>query len=956
MGGTGGLVGQGAGSVTLSGSNGFTGGTVAQAGALVLAGGSALWRRAAVDAVQRCSWPPADTGALSGAGQVVLGTHTLTTGSAASSVFNGSLGGDGGLVKQGAGSLTLAGSNHPASGTRVAAGTLVLAAAGALPDGAAVQVDTGATLQLQADKTLGAITGTGAVALGSHWLTLDSAADTAFGGGIAGSGGLVKRGSGALTLSGTNLFTGGTLVAAGQLRLAGGAALADAGWLQLLAGSGQLGASRPARCRATAGRPGPASRRHRLVSSAAPSARRHARQARGGRLVLGGVDQLGGPWWLLACCGSTTMNGAPDALLTLAACRPTSANLALAPGRLRGGRRRRAVGPAISHAGGAWRGPGAAGQPSTAVAGAACDNRGYSGQLCRHAARVGWPAPDDVRWHWRRRHRGRRREVLGASAARASRPGVGQRAAGGTAADDSFAGSFSGAGGLAKQGTGTLTLTAASSHAAGTQVLGGALQISDDASLGDGAAALRLDGGTLRMAGAGLLQLAASRPLLLGGGGGTLDVQAAAGQLDVLGALGGTGSLRKLGDGSLRLATAGGFSGGGLAAGTLRLAGGDALPMPAAGGRQRLQIVISEAHSPARHRGAAGHRLTLGAAGDASFGGSFTAPVAGPGRRCAHGASSHAGGTRVGQGRLLVSDDSQLGAVAGALVLDGGILASTGTRNVALDAGRSVVVGAQGGTLDASAAAGLDLHGPLSGGGTLAKQGAGALRLAGDNSGFSGALDLQAGSLVLQHARALAGANALNLATGTLLDVQQSVTIGSLAGAGGATLAAGATLSTGLAGSRFDGTLGGDGALLKLGPGVLALAGANAHRGGTTLLAGTLQLLGGSALPDDAALAMAGGTLQVDASERVGAFSGHGAVALAGGQVLTVGDAASTRFDGGLVGGGALAKRGAGTLTLGGSSIHSGGTLVSDGVLAVASDAALGDRATLARRRQLARH
>ena len=32
-----------------------------------------------------------------------------------------------------------------------------------------------------------------------------------------------------------------------------------------------------------------------------------------------------------------------------------------------------------------------------------------------------------------------------------------------------------------------------------------------------------------------------------------------------------------------------------------------------------------------------------------------------------------------------------------------------------------------------------------------------------------------------QHARALAGANALNLATGTLLDVQQSVTIGSLA-------------------------------------------------------------------------------------------------------------------------------------------------------------------------------
>ena len=985
MGGTGGLVKQGAGSVTLSGSNGFTGGTVVQAGALVLAGGSALADGGAlrVDAGAAVQLAASETlGPLSGAGQVVLGTHTLTTGSAASSVFNGSLGGDGGLVKQGAGSLTLAGSNHMAAGTRVAAGTLVLAAAGALPDGAAVQVDTGATLQLQADKTLGAITGTGAVALGSHWLTLDSAADTAFGGGIAGNGGLVKRGSGALTLSGTNLFTGGTLVAAGQLRLAGGAALADAGWLQLLAGSGlQLDASETVGTLSGDGAValGP----HALTVDATADAFFGGAIGGGGTLVkrgaaalvLGGVNtQLGGT---VVAGGVLRVDtderlGAPDALLTLdggSLQADFGRNLVLAPGR-----------PVLVGAGGGVLSalplatlavPGAvSGAGGLAIDGGGevrllGDNRGYSGQLDLRAGTLrvsgGLALPDDgaLALAAGTALAVDASEVLG----RLSGQGQVGLVSGsvlqvGTAADDSFAGSFSGAGGLAKQGTGTLTLTAASSHAAGTQVLGGALQISDDASLGDGAAALRLDGGTLRMAGAGLLQLAASRPLLLGGGGGTLDVQAAAGQLDVLGPLGGTGSLRKLGDGSLRLTgTAGGFSGPvDLAAGTLRLAGGDALPDATAlqlAAGSRLQIDTSETLGTLAGSGTvalqAGTVLTLGAAGDASFGGSFTGAGGlakqGGGALTLSGASSHAGGTRVGQGRLLVSDDSQLGAVAGALVLDGGILASTGTRNVALDAGRSVVVGAQGGTLDASAAAGLDLHGPLSGGGTLAKQGAGALRLAGDNSGFSGALDLQAGSLVLQHAQALAGANALHLATGTLLDVQQSVTIGSLAGAGGATLAAGATLSTGLAGSRFDGTLGGDGALLKLGPGVLALAGANAHRGGTTLLAGTLQLLGGSALPDDAALAMAGGTLQVDASERVGAFSGHGAVALAGGQVLTVGDAASTRFDGGLVGGGALAKRGAGTLTLGGSSIHSGGTLVSDGVLAVASDAALGDAA-----------
>ena len=417
----------------------------------------------------------------------------------------------------------------------------------------------------------------------------------------------------------------------------------------------------------------------------------------------------------------------------------------------------------------------------------------------------------------------------------------------------------------------------------------------------------------------------------------------------------GSGTLRKQGAGSLRLAGSSAGYGGevDLAAGTLRLASGLALPdstrMALASG-SLLQIDSSTQLGLLAGTGSvalgAGSVLTLGTAGDFSFGGSFsgTGGLAkrGSGALTLAGSSSHTGGTRVLQGRLLVSADGQLGAATSAVTLDGGTLATTGSGVVALAAGRSLVLGVGGGTVQTSANAGLTLAGPLAGGGTLTKQGAGTLRLAGNGSGFSGAVVVRSGSLALQGALALGAANALQLDAGSRLDVLQSVTLGSLAGAGDATLAAGATLSTGFASSRFDGGFTGDGALAKQGAGTLTLAGTNLQRGSTTLQAGTLRLLGGQALPDDTPLVLTGGTLQVDASERLGTLSGTGAVALAAGSQLTLGGAASSSFAGSFGGDGGLVKQGAGTLTLTGSSSHGGGTTVAGGVLAVLADAALG--------------
>ncbi|HWA85854.1 MAG TPA: autotransporter-associated beta strand repeat-containing protein, partial [Opitutus sp.] len=74
-------------------------------------------------------------------------------------------------------------------------------------------------------------------------LTVNQSADGTFAGVIQGSGGgLMKNGSGTLTLSGANTYTGGTTVSAGTLALGGSERLADAGALTVSGGTFDLGA------------------------------------------------------------------------------------------------------------------------------------------------------------------------------------------------------------------------------------------------------------------------------------------------------------------------------------------------------------------------------------------------------------------------------------------------------------------------------------------------------------------------------------------------------------------------------------------------------------------------------------------------------------------------------------------------------------------------------------------
>ncbi|EEA1588313.1 autotransporter outer membrane beta-barrel domain-containing protein, partial [Salmonella enterica subsp. enterica] len=162
IGGSGNVVKSGADTLTLSGSNSYTGGTLINGGTLVASNVEAL-----------------------GTGDVTNNaTLELNTGGD----FINNIGGTGRVEKSGDDTLTLSGSNTYTGGTLINGGTLVASNVEALGTG---DVTDNATLALNTGGTF------------------DNA--------ISGSGQVVKSGDETLTLSGTNSYTGGTTISGGSL-------------------------------------------------------------------------------------------------------------------------------------------------------------------------------------------------------------------------------------------------------------------------------------------------------------------------------------------------------------------------------------------------------------------------------------------------------------------------------------------------------------------------------------------------------------------------------------------------------------------------------------------------------------------------------------------------------------------------------------------------------------------
>ncbi|ECS7672215.1 autotransporter outer membrane beta-barrel domain-containing protein [Salmonella enterica subsp. enterica serovar Cubana] len=276
--------------LTLSGSNTYTGGTTINDGTLIATSVDALGSGDVTDnAVLELNTGGDFDNAISGSGQVVKsgdetltlsGTNSYTDGTlisdgtlVASNVealgtgdvtdnavlelntggdFDNAISGSGQVEKSGDGTLTLSGSNTYTGGTTINDGTLIATSVDALGSG---DVTDNATLALNTGGTFdNAISGSGQVvksgddvltlsgansysggtlisdgtlvasnveALGSGDVTNDAVLELNTGGTfdntISGSGRVVKSGDGALTLSGANSYSGGTLISDGTL-------------------------------------------------------------------------------------------------------------------------------------------------------------------------------------------------------------------------------------------------------------------------------------------------------------------------------------------------------------------------------------------------------------------------------------------------------------------------------------------------------------------------------------------------------------------------------------------------------------------------------------------------------------------------------------------------------------------------------------------------------------------
>ncbi|MEI7909798.1 MAG: autotransporter-associated beta strand repeat-containing protein [Verrucomicrobiota bacterium] len=240
-------------------------------GTLTIASGTTLDNTSGSAIISASAVPQAwNSGfAFTGSGNLDLGLGAVTMSAdctitvSASTLSVGGLSGSGlGLTKDGAGTLDIGAGSYTGA-TVVNGGTLRARAAGAFGSTASVTLADAAGVALDLNgfnQTINSLGGGGTsggnILLGAGILTTGAATDATLGGTFSGSGGLVKNGTGTLTLSGDASGHTGTLTVNGgvlsvgdvtdnlansaALSLANGAVLEGNGTITRSVGSGQL--------------------------------------------------------------------------------------------------------------------------------------------------------------------------------------------------------------------------------------------------------------------------------------------------------------------------------------------------------------------------------------------------------------------------------------------------------------------------------------------------------------------------------------------------------------------------------------------------------------------------------------------------------------------------------------------------------------------------------------------
>jgi autotransporter-associated beta strand protein len=211
------------GTLTLSGTNTFSGGGKVTEGVLEAGSANGLGTGSyeiAELAKLNLNGYNQTLGPISGSGEIILGTATLTVNQTGNSIFEGVITGGGDLVKTGDGILYLFGANSYAGGTAVSDGTLVGNSSSLTGD---ISVDNNATLtfyQEGDDDFVGTLSGSGVLTKsGSGKLVLNSASD---------SMGSVKVEAGTLIV-GESLAQSSAALTAASFEVSAGAALGGHG-------------------------------------------------------------------------------------------------------------------------------------------------------------------------------------------------------------------------------------------------------------------------------------------------------------------------------------------------------------------------------------------------------------------------------------------------------------------------------------------------------------------------------------------------------------------------------------------------------------------------------------------------------------------------------------------------------------------------------------------------------
>jgi fibronectin-binding autotransporter adhesin len=207
VGGAGALVKAGAGRLTLSASNAYSGLTTVSTGTLALSGNGNIAASSGVNlaasgAVLDVSGASGDRtiGSLTGAAgsTVTLGGNTLTAGGTPNSTFTGVISGSGGFTKSGLGVLTLSNAQLFSGAARITAGTLAIGGSNTLAAASRIDVSQGAVLS----ATTAGLAVVNAQTLGGYG-TIDGGV-TFLGGSILSPGGSV----GELSQTGAAVFSG----------------------------------------------------------------------------------------------------------------------------------------------------------------------------------------------------------------------------------------------------------------------------------------------------------------------------------------------------------------------------------------------------------------------------------------------------------------------------------------------------------------------------------------------------------------------------------------------------------------------------------------------------------------------------------------------------------------------------------------------------------------------------